>query len=184
MDGIHELLARRIRDDIAKCEVQRDKAAITLQEAVELGDLSENSEYDAAKETMRRVVERLDILKSLSELPVLQVHDTDTLEEGCVASLKIYCVNRTPNPPGSSLLNYTKQKPIFEGTILFGGATPVHTLMKDGVLSTKTKIGSFLLGKQGGVYEVSVPGGFAIVEAHPLSLDEYKLEDIGCRYEG
>lgn len=184
MDGVHELLARRIRDDIAKCEAQKDEVAATMQEVIKLGDLSENSEYDAAKEMMHRVVERLDTLKYLAELPVLPIHDSDTLEEGCVASIKIYCVNRTPVPPNSSLDHFREKEPVFSGVVLFGGATPVHTLMDDGVLSTKTRIGSFLLGKQGGIYEISVPGGFAIVEAKPLSSAERTSTQIGCTYNG
>lgn len=183
--GVHYLLHAQIKERLAINKAEYDKATVQLQEAIAMGDLSENSEYDAAKETMRRITSERDALQPYLSMPQIKASDSAGIfEEGCVMQIKIYCTTPEPvDPRSDAFAKLTRDKvPVFEGTVLLGGTLPMQELMTDSALSTDTPIGSFLLGKQSGNYSIKVPGGFSNVYVRKLKSTEFKMEDIKCVY--
>lgn len=185
--GVHYLAYASIKERLAQNALEVDRASEQLQEALKLGDLSENSEYDAAKENMRRVTkERDELLPVLSMSPIRGNDSASIFEEGCVVDLKVYSLTNEPMKPQSEAFRKMVESthPIFSGTLLFGGTLPVQELLKDSALSADTPIGRALLGKQSGSYSIKVPGGFANITAKKLKSTEFTTEDIGCEYRG
>lgn len=179
MEYIHSKLAAKLRGQIEEKEEQLGVAQEQLKEALSFGDLSENAEYTAARKEMHDVMKQLDSLKQISSMPVLPEHDdvSGTIEEGCVVSLEVFAVNREPSL--KPVESYVSDDPLFKSVLLFGGGTPYHTLVKDGVLSADTKMARGLVGKRSGVYEIQVPDGFAIVRATVLGKGSYDDKEIG-----
>ena len=185
--GVHYLSYASIRKRLTQNAEELDKASQELQEAIALGDLSENSEYDAAKEHLSKVTKERDILVPVLSMPQVRANDSASIfEEGCVIELKIYNMTPEPvDPRSDAFASLAKTStPVFEGKLLFGGVLPIQELLADSALATDTPIGSFLLGKQPGNYSIQVPGGFANVYTKKLKTSEFTAEDIGCVYRG
>ena len=82
---------KKLQDELQSLKVDRRKdVAKKLQEAREQGDLSENAEYDAAKDEQRDIETRIDeleaILKNL-EVVVSDDVDIDKISIGCTVDL-------------------------------------------------------------------------------------------------
>lgn len=185
--GVHYLSYSAIKERVAQNAKEYDEASQELQEAIALGDLSENSEYDAAKDHLGRVTRERDILVPVLSMPQVRANDSASIfEEGCVILLKLYNVTPEPMDPRSDAFARMAKEttPVFEGTLLLGGVLPIQELLTDAALATDTPIGGFLLGKQAGNYSIQVPGGFANIFAKKLKTTEFKKEDIGCVYRG
>ena len=162
-------------------------ATVQLQEALQLGDLSENSEYDAAKDLMRKVTRERDMLTPVLSMPQVKANDSASIfEEGCVIELKLYGMTPEPMERGSAAFNQmvASVTPVFEGILMLGGTLPIQELLTDAALDVETPIGGYLLGKQSGLYSVPVPGGFANISAKKLKSTEFNTEDIHCVYRG
>ncbi len=112
--------------------VKRKEVAGKIKEAREQGDLSENAEYDAAKDEQRDIEARIDeiekILKNV-EVVVEDEVDVDVINIGCV------------------VLVYDKE---FEEEIEFKivGSTEANSL--EGRISNESPVGQALLGKKVG----------------------------------
>ena len=183
--GVHYLAYSTIRQRLEDNAKEVEQASLQLQEALKLGDLSENSEYDAAKDKMGRVTKERDMLAPVLSMPQVKANDSASMfEEGCVMELKVF--NMTPGPMDPRSDEFVKMmnetEPIFEGTLMYGGTLPIQELLTDAALSVDTPIGSFLLGKQPGAYSIQVPGGFANIYARKLKSTEFTMEDISCVY--
>ncbi len=176
---IHHLAYSGIEKRIQELKAEREVASVQLQEALSLGDLSENSEYDAAKEAMGRVVKELDsLVPSLSYPQVKANPNARVIEEGCVIDLTVYSVTQGPR----TLQDVAEEKPVFKGMLMFGGVVQGIDLLRDHALSAETPVGKAILGKQGGFYAVPVPGGHAnlVVEKvmHEVTTEELLREPI------
>ncbi len=112
--------------------VKRKEVAGKIKEAREQGDLSENAEYDAAKDEQRDIEARIDeiekILKNV-EVVVEDEVDLDVINIGCVVHV------------------YDKE---FEEEIEFRivGSTEANSL--EGKISNESPVGQALLGKKVG----------------------------------
>ncbi len=112
--------------------VKRKEVAGKIKEAREQGDLSENAEYDAAKDEQRDIEARIDELEKLlknAEVVVEDEVDLDRINIGCVVHV------------------YDKE---FEEEIQFKivGSTEANSL--EGRISNESPVGSALLGKKVG----------------------------------
>lgn len=112
--------------------VKRKEVAGKIKEAREQGDLSENAEYDAAKDEQRDIEARIDeiekILKNV-EVVVEDEVDLDVINIGCVVHV------------------FDKE---FEEEIEFRivGSTEANSL--EGKISNESPVGQALLGKKVG----------------------------------
>lgn len=183
--GVHYLAQASIRQRLAQNASDIEKVSVSLKEALKLGDLSENSEYDATKEAMAKLTKERDMLTPVLSMPAVRSSDNIAVfEEGSVIDIKVYSVLSHPVYPDTN--EYAKlvseNAPAFEGTIMLGGTLPIQDLIEDAALSVETPVGSYLIGKPSGSYIVKVPGGFVPVIARKLKSTEFTPEDIRCSY--
>ncbi len=130
--------------------VERPKISKQIGEAIEKGDISENAEYDAAKDAQGMLEAKIAQLKS-------KVANARILDESKIDTSKVQILNK---------VKIKNQK---------NGATMQYTLvpeseanLKEGKISVQTPIAKGLMGKKvGDVVEITVPSGvipFEIVE--------------------
>ena len=122
--------------------VERPKASAAIAEARDKGDLSENSEYDAAKEAQAHLEDKINKLKlAISEAKVV---DTSRLSNDTVQILsKVEMTNLT-----------TKAKMAY--TIV----SENEANLREGKISIMTPIAQGLLGKKvGDEGEIKIPRG-------------------------
>ena len=122
--------------------MERPKASAAIAEARDKGDLSENSEYDAAKEAQAHLEDKINKLKlAISEAKII---DTSRLSSDTVQILsKVEMTNLT-----------TKAKMSY--TIV----SENEANLREGKISIMTPIAQGLLGKKvGDEVEIKIPRG-------------------------
>ena len=137
-EGYEKLVA-----DLKQLEaVERPKASAAIAEARDKGDLSENSEYDAAKEAQAHLEDKINKLKQT--IVEAKIIDTSRLSSDMVQILsKVEMTNMT-----------TKAKMTY--TIVSENEAD----LKAGKISIKTPIAQGLLNKKvGDVAEIKIPRG-------------------------
>ena len=122
--------------------VERPKASAAIAEAADKGDLSENSEYDAAKEAQAHLEDKINKLKlAISEAKIV---DVSRLSTDAVQILsKVEMTNLTTN----AKMTYTL-------------VSESEANLKEGKISIKTPIAQGLLNKKvGDEAEIKIPRG-------------------------
>ena len=143
----------KLRDDLAALIAERPVISKAIAEARDKGDLSENAEYDAAREA-----------QGLLELKINKLQDV-------IANAKVVDESKI-NTEQIQILNKVKMKNL--GT----GAVGEYTLVgeseanfKEGKLAATTPIGRALMGhRKGDVVEVKVPSGILKFEILDISI--------------
>lgn len=130
--------------------VERPKISQQIAEARDKGDLSENAEYDAAKEAQGLLEMKISKLEAL-------VADAKVIDESKLSGDQIL------------ILSKVKLKNIANGATMTYTLVPEKEAnLKEGKISVESPIGKGLLGKKvGDVAEIQVPNGrvsFEIVE--------------------
>ena len=122
--------------------VERPKASAAIAEARDKGDLSENSEYDAAKEAQAHLEDKINQMKLA--IQNAKIIDVSRLSNDCVQILsKVEMTNLT-----------TKSKMTY--TIVSENEADLRA----GKISIKTPIAQGLLGKKvGDEAEITIPRG-------------------------
>ena len=136
--------------------VKRKEVAQKIKEAREQGDLSENAEYDAAKDEQRDIEARIEelekILKNVEVVDMDEDHDLEQVGFGLAVKVKDNEFND-------------------EMEFKIVGATEANSLK--GKISNESPLGKALLGaKKGDVVSVEAPAG--MIEY--TILDIYKPE--------
>ena len=147
--GYKELL-----DQITQLEsVERPRISAQIAEARDKGDLSENAEYDAAKEA-----------QGLLEMKTAQLKDT-------VANARIIDESKL-NTESIQILNKVKVKDLKNNReMTYTLVSESEANIRQGKLAVSTPIGKALLGKKlGDVVEVTVPSGLLHLEILEISL--------------
>ena len=134
---------KRYEDELHELKVVRRKeVAQKIKEAREQGDLSENAEYDAAKDEQRDIEARIEVLeKILKNVEVIADEDvtSDTINIGCTVVIKDLDEDETE-----------------EYSIV--GSTESNSLA--GKISNESPVGKALIGKSvGDVITVQTPAG-------------------------
>jgi transcription elongation factor GreA len=131
--------------------VDRPAAARAIAEAREKGDLKENAEYDAAKESQGILEARIKKLESdIASARIVMEEDVDTSKVSILTKVTI------------TNLNNKKQ-------VTYQIVSEKEADLKLGKISVTSPIGAGLLGKTvGDVAEVTVPAGVV----------RFKIEDI------
>ena len=122
--------------------VERPKASAAIAEARDKGDLSENSEYDAAKEAQAHLEDKINKLKlAISEAKII---DTSRLSSDTVQILsKVEMTNLTTK----ANMSYTI-------------VSENEANLREGKISIMTPIAQGLLGKKvGDEVEIKIPRG-------------------------
>lgn len=132
--------------------VKRKEVAAKIKEAREQGDLSENAEYDAAKDEQRDIEARIEEIEKIlknAEVVVEDEVDFDKINIGC------------------SVLVYDKE---FDEEIQFKivGSTEANSLQ--GKISNESPVGQALLGKKVGD-EIQVETQAGVMEYKVLKIE-------------
>ena len=122
---------KKLEDELHELKVVRRKeVAEKIKEAREQGDLSENAEYDAAKDEQRDIEARIEELEAIlknAEVVVEDEADTEKINVGC------------------KVLVYDEE---FEEEVEFKivGSTEANSLQ--GKISNESPVGTAILGKK------------------------------------
>lgn len=135
--------------------VKRKEVAQKIKEAREQGDLSENAEYDAAKDEQKDIEARIEELEAILknvEVVYSDEVDKEKVNVGCIVTVK-------------DLSNGNVQ--IFK----LVGSTETDVL--NNKISNESPVGSALMGaKAGEVVTVEAPNGSFQFEILEINLDE------------
>ena len=133
--------------------VERPKASAAIAEARDKGDLSENSEYDAAKEAQANLENKINQLKLA--IQDAKIVDTSRLSTDMVQILtKVEMTNLTTN----TKMSYTI-------------VSENEANLREGKISIKTPIAQGLLGKKvGDEVEITIPRGTIKLRIENIAL--------------
>ena len=144
---------RALEDELENLKVvKRKEVAVKIREAREQGDLSENAEYDAAKDEQRDIETRIEEIEKIlkhAEVVVEDEVDLDQISVGCTVVL------------------YDKE---FEEEVEYKivGSTEANSLA--GKISNESPLGKALMGRKvGDNVEVNAQAG--VIEYEVLRID-------------
>lgn len=138
------------KDSLAKLQAELDELKINtrkeiaqkIKEAREQGDLSENAEYDAAKDEQRDIEARIEELEKIIE-------NAEIIDESAIDFNKVHV---------GSLVTIRDTKARKEVTYQIVDKSEVDSLKKK--ISYESPVGKALMGKEvGDTVEVQVPAG-------------------------
>ncbi len=156
MSKIHYLTAEgleKLKSELNQLlSVERLSIARQIAEARDKGDLSENAEYDAAKEA-----------QSMLELKIGKLEDM-------IANARIIDESKI-NTTQIQIMNKVKLKNLTNDTIVqYTLVAETEANLKEGKLAAATPIGKALIGrKKGDVVNVTVPSGIIKFEVLEIS---------------
>lgn len=147
MEGKKNILTyeglKKYEDELHDLKVyKRKEVAQKIKEAREQGDLSENAEYDAAKDEQRDIEARIEELEKILKNAEVVVEDEVDLDK-----INIGCVVRIKDMEAKQELTYK-----------IVGSTEANSLK--GKISNESPVGRALMGaKVGETVKVEVPAG-------------------------
>lgn len=145
---------KKLKEELTHLEsVERPRVVAAIAEARDKGDLSENAEYDAAKEA-----------QGLLEMKIAQLRDT-------IANARIIDDSRL-NTEEVQLLNKVKIKNAVNGAVMeYSIVSETEADLRAGKISIATPIAKALLGHHvGDIVEVQVPAGKMKFEILEISI--------------
>lgn len=148
-DGYNKLL-----EEISYMESEK-RPAISRQiaEARDKGDLSENAEYDAAKEAQGILEAKISQLKTL-------ISNARLIDESQISTESVQILNKVTirNTKNDQKISYTL-------------VSESETDLKAGKIAVSTPIGKGLMGKKvGEVVEIKIPSGVISFEIMDISI--------------
>ncbi|MFA7493533.1 MAG: transcription elongation factor GreA [Proteiniphilum sp.] len=142
---------RKLKEELIELEsVQRPEISRQIAEARDKGDLSENAEYDAAKEAQGLLEAKISQLKNL-------IANARLIDESAIGTDEVQIMNRVTikNLKTNKLMTYML-------------VSESEADLKSGKIAVNTPIAQGLMGKRvGDVAEIKVPSGmmtFEIIE--------------------
>lgn len=133
--------------------IDRPAASAAIAEARDKGDLSENSEYDTAKEAQGMLEMKISNLKAA--IAAAKIIDTSKLSNETVQILSTVQMKNTKN---GMMMKYTI-------------VSESEANLREGKISSQTPIAQGLLGhKVGDVVEVKIPQGTISLEIVDISI--------------
>lgn len=134
--------------------VERQAASAAIAEARDKGDLSENAEYDAAKEHQAKLETKIALLKQT--ILDAKIIDTKTLD---TSSVQILATVGLKNIKNGMEMKYTI-------------VSESEANLRENKISVGTPIAQGLLGKKvGDVAKIKVPAGMIELEITSISFD-------------
>jgi transcription elongation factor GreA len=145
---------RKLKEELAHYEsVERPMISRQIAEARDKGDLSENAEYDAAKEAQGLLEMRINKMKDV-------IANSRIIDESRIDTSKVQILNKVTirNTKTNASMTYTL-------------VSESEADLKTGKLSISTPIAKGLLGKKvGDVVEIQVPSGLMTFEVIEIAL--------------
>ena len=134
--------------------IERPKASAAIAEARDKGDLSENSEYEAAREAQAHLEDKINQMKlTIQEAKII---DTSRLSAD---SVQIMCKVEMTNLTNKAKMTYTI-------------VSENEADLRAGKISIKTPIAQGLLGKKvGDEVEITIPRGTIRLRIDNISID-------------
>ncbi len=145
---------KKMKEELAQLEsVERPKVINQIAEARDKGDLSENAEYDAAKEAQGHLESRIARLKGL--IANSRIIDTGKLDTSSVQLLSRVTVLNTKN----------------KAKMTYSIVPDTEANLKEGKIALSTPIAKGLLGKKvGDKVDIKVPAGIINLEILEIAL--------------
>ncbi|MAP99347.1 MAG: transcription elongation factor GreA [Flavobacteriaceae bacterium] len=144
---------KKLKDELNQLkDIERPKASNAIAEARDKGDLSENAEYDAAKEAQGMLEMRISKLEeTLSNARIIDESQLDNTKALVLSQVKI------KNNLNGMIMDYT--------LVADGEAD-----LSKGKISVNSPIGKGLLGKSvGDIAQINVPSGIIDFEIIKIS---------------
>lgn len=144
---------KKLKDELNHLKnVERPNISKQIAEARDKGDLSENAEYDAAKDAQGMLELKISKLEDeLSNARILDESKIDTSKISVLSKIKLR------NLANKQMLNYTL-------------VAEKEADLKSGKLSVTSPIGKGLLGKKiGEIAEIAIPSGTLKLEIVEIS---------------
>ncbi|MBQ7211018.1 MAG: transcription elongation factor GreA [Paludibacteraceae bacterium] len=145
---------QKLKEELVYLEgVERPRVIAAIQEARDKGDLSENAEYDAAKEEQGKLESKIALLKE-------KIMDARIIDESRINTNEV------------QVLTKVKLRNVKTGAEMsYQLVTESEANFKAGKLSVKTPIAQAILGKKvGEIAKVQVPAGLLELEVMEISL--------------
>lgn len=133
--------------------VERPAISKQIGEAIEKGDISENAEYDAAKDAQGMLEAKISLLQG-------KIANARILDESKIDTSKVQILNKVTikNKKNNATMSYTL-------------VPESEANLKEGKISIQTPIAKGLLGKKvGDEVEIKVPSGIIPFEIVEISL--------------
>mgnify|MGYP006300547841 FL=1 len=145
---------QKLKEELKELEtVERPKIKKQIAEARDKGDLSENAEYDAAKDAQGMLEMRIHKLKETIE-------NSRILDESKIDTTTVQILNKVK-------IKNKKNNAVMEYTIV----SESEANLKEGKISVNSPIAKGLLGKkEGDEVEITVPSGKIPFEIINISL--------------
>ena len=145
---------RKLQEDIRELEsVQRPEISRQIAEARDKGDLSENAEYDAAKEAQGMLEAKIAQLKNL-------LFSARLIDESTIGTEEVRIMNKV------TIKNLKTKKEMTYTLVSESEAD-----LRSGKIAVNTPIALGLLGKKvGDVAEIEVPSGTITFEIMDISI--------------
>lgn len=145
---------RKLKEELVHMEsVQRPEISRQIAEARDKGDLSENAEYDAAKEAQGMLEGKIAQLKSL-------IATARVIDESAISTDEIQIMNRV------TIKNLKTKKDM---TYMLVSESEAD--LKSGKIAVNTPIAQGLLGKKvGDKVDIQVPSGMLSFEVLDISI--------------
>ena len=148
-EGLDKL--KKQLDQLVK--VERPAISKQIGEAIEKGDISENAEYDAAKDAQGMLEAKISQLQG--QIATARVIDKSKIDTSSVQILNIVTIKNKKN---NAVMKYTI-------------VSEHEADLKSGKISIKTPIAKGLLGKKvGDEVEIQVPSGIMAFEIIDISI--------------
>ena len=145
---------RKLKEDIAQLEsVERPEISKQIGEARDKGDLSENAEYDAAKEAQGMLEAKISQLKTIFATARL-------IDKTTIGTDSVQIMNRV------TMKNLKTQK-----MMTYTLVSETEADFKNAKIAINTPIAQGLLGKVvGDVVDITIPSGVLSVEIVEISI--------------
>jgi len=146
---------KKLRDELNKLkDIERPKASQAIAEARDKGDLSENAEYDAAKEA-----------QGMLEMQIAKLENT-------LANARIINESELDNSRALVLSNVEVKNKANSLVMKYKLVAQSEADLKSGKISVESPIGKGLLGKKvGEIAKISVPSGSIELEIVSITRD-------------
>jgi len=145
---------KRLREELVQLEsVERPHISKQIAEARDKGDLSENAEYDAAKEAQGLL--EMKIAKLKDAIATSRIIDESKLD---ISKVQLLNKVKVKNPKNNAVMTYML-------------VSESEANLKEGKISITTPIAKGLLGKKvGDKVDINVPSGIVTLEIMEISL--------------